>query len=152
MLGSRYFSSRLAFATVAFIGMTANDSPLLAQLGGFQPGSGAPMPSTSVKLKEPVASRVYQRDANGRADIPIALDDSYKDAKLLDASINSPNMALMGTKFVDGKIVGVPVGGPYTIQCRLEIDKRNITTTAGPVYVGDLWVLAGQSNMEGVGI
>ena len=70
---------------------------------------------------------------------------------LLDASINSPNMALMGTKFDDDKIVGVPVGGPYTIQCRLEIDKRILTATAGPVYVGDLWVLAGQSNMEGVG-
>ena len=82
MLGSRYFSSRLAFATVAFISMTASPSPLLAQLGGFQPGSGTLMPSTSVKLKEPVVSRVYQRDANGRADIPIALDDSYKNAKL----------------------------------------------------------------------
>ena len=118
MPGSRYFSPRLAFATVAFIGMTANHSPLLAQLGGFQPSSGALMPSTSVKLKEPVASRVYQRDANGRADIAIALDDSYKDAKLVDLSINSPNMAMMGTKFVDGKLVGVPVGGPYTITVR----------------------------------
>ena len=30
-------------------------------------------------------------------------------------------------------------------------DKRIVTTTVGPVFVGDLWVLAGQSNMEGVG-
>ena len=27
--------------------------------------------------------------------------------------------------------------------------KGNLTTSVGPVFVGDLWVLAGQSNMEG---
>ena len=39
----------------------------------------------------------------------------------------------------DGLAYGLPVGGPYEIE------------GARDILVGDLWVLAGQSNMEGVG-
>lgn len=39
---------------------------------------------------------------------------------------------------------GIPVGGPYTV----EVDGETFTD----VYVGDVWMLAGQSNMEGSGI
>lgn len=42
---------------------------------------------------------------------------------------------------------GIPVGGPYEIE--LCDDKGSVTLT--DVYVGDLWLLAGQSNMEGSG-
>ena len=52
----------------------------------------------------------------------------------------------------ESKLVGVPVGGPYTIFC--QVKHGNKVETAVPVanvFVGDLWVLAGQSNMEGVG-
>ena len=63
-----------------------------------------------------MASRVYQRDLNGKAEIPIALDDSVKDAKLIDAQSHWSELRPgPGNKFVDGKLVGVPVGGPYTI-------------------------------------
>ena len=56
-------------------------------------------------------------------------------------------------KLVDGKLVGVPVGGPYTITCSVSAGpgKGTMTASVGPVFVGDLWVLAGQSNMQGVG-
>ena len=54
-------------------------------------------------------------------------------------------------KLVDGKLVGVPTGGPYSITCTVESRQYEGTATVGPVFVGDLWVLAGQSNMEGVG-
>ncbi len=61
-------------------------------------------------------------------------------------------MAGQGIKLVDGKLVGVPVGGPYTITCSVQRSVNGImTTSVGPVFVGDLWVLAGQSNMQGVG-
>ncbi len=48
---------------------------------------------------------------------------------------------------------GVPVGGPYTIRLAVtnpdETPKASVTFEH--VLVGDLWLLAGQSNMEGVG-
>src|SRR5438309_5010668 len=40
------------------------------------------------------------------------------------------------------------MGGPYQIEFRAAGAK---SVTIGNVLVGDLWVLAGQSNMEGVG-
>jgi sialate O-acetylesterase len=54
---------------------------------------------------------------------------------------------------VDGKVVGIPTGGPYTIlvSYQKEGDDNVMSAMASPVFVGDLWVLAGQSNMEGVG-
>ena len=44
-------------------------------------------------------------------------------------------------------LTGIPVGGPYTIT--ISDDVESVTYTH--VYVGDLWLLAGQSNMEGAG-
>jgi len=41
------------------------------------------------------------------------------------------------------RLRGVPVGGPYTVK----LDGQ----TYEDIYVGDVWVLGGQSNMEGVG-
>lgn len=41
------------------------------------------------------------------------------------------------------RLTGIPAGGPYT----LEVDAERFDD----IYVGDVWILAGQSNMEGVG-
>ena len=41
------------------------------------------------------------------------------------------------------KMTGIPVGGPYTVTINQEVFRD--------IYVGDLWILAGQSNMQGVG-
>ncbi|MCK5861840.1 MAG: sialate O-acetylesterase [Candidatus Hydrogenedentes bacterium] len=46
-----------------------------------------------------------------------------------------------------GVLEGIPVGGPYTIELRAGDD----TCLINPVLAGDLWILAGQSNMQGVG-
>jgi len=45
------------------------------------------------------------------------------------------------------ELKGVPAGGPYHLQ--LEIGKDRVEIAS--FFVGDVWVLAGQSNMEGVG-
>jgi sialate O-acetylesterase len=137
----------LVFA--AFVLATVK-SPLMAQ---FVPG-GRPLggPPPAVKLSQPAASSVFQRDLNGQAEIPVALDESVKDAKLVEAHVPGLNAAAArAIKFVDGKLVGVPTGGPYTITCNVDIKGARVNTSVGPVFVGDLWVLAGQSNMEGVG-
>jgi type 1 glutamine amidotransferase len=133
----------MVLMTFAAFGSAAIHAPANAQFGGQ---------GHAVKLKEPVASRVYQRDINGKAEIPVVLDDSMKDAELIDAHVNAGNMATQAIKLVDGKLLGVPVGGPYTITCRARMgDGTTSQGSIGPVFVGDLWVLAGQSNMEGVG-
>ena len=65
--------------------------------------------------------------------------------------VRQPGIGREGGKFADGKLVGVPVGGPYTIALTIKKGNQTITEAVGPVFVGDLWVLAGQSNMQGVG-
>jgi hypothetical protein len=47
----------------------------------------------------------------------------------------------------DTKLIGIPAGGPYalTLKC------GNETAHVASFFVGDVWILAGQSNMEGVG-
>ena len=42
---------------------------------------------------------------------------------------------------------GIPAGGPYRLV--LQVGKEKLTVPS--FFVGDVWVLAGQSNMEGVG-
>ena len=44
-------------------------------------------------------------------------------------------------------LINIPVGGPYTVT--LTDDESSVTLT--DLYVGDVWLLAGQSNMEGIG-
>ncbi len=41
------------------------------------------------------------------------------------------------------RVTGIPAGGPYTVWIG--------ETAYRDIYVGDVWLLAGQSNMEGVG-
>ena len=141
----RSFSPRVGLVMLAAFGLASV---------GFAAVRAAvwPGPTPAIKIKEPVASRVYQRDANGKAEIPIVLDDELK-PEFFDARISGINMSGQGIKLVEGKLVGVPVGGPYTITCSVSAGpgKGTLTTSVGPVFVGDLWVLAGQSNMQGVG-
>jgi len=53
-----------------------------------------------------------------------------------------------------GLMERIPVGGPYTFEIGIRDKKRRITaiTRIKDVYVGDVWVLAGQSNMAGDGL
>jgi sialate O-acetylesterase len=138
---------------VAAFGLASVETHVSAQFGA----PAAQLAPAGVKLTEPVASRVYQRDINGQAEIPIVVEGLPKDCKLLDATISGGQGFPPGSvRLVDGKLTGVPVGGPYMINCRLGRPVGNtieapFNLTAGPVFVGDLWVLAGQSNMEGVG-
>jgi len=134
----------LSLAISAALGLAWVNSPLWAQ--------PVHAPQAAVKLKEPVASRVYQRDVNGKGEIPIVVDADVT-PEILEASVSGPNLAGHAIRLVDGKLVGVPVGGPYTVTCRISTapGKGTSTISIAPVFVGDLWVLAGQSNMEGLG-
>ncbi len=54
---------------------------------------------------------------------------------------------------VEGTLQAVPTGGPYVVELRVldEGGKVLAATQVRHVLVGDLWLLAGQSNMEGLG-
>ncbi len=108
-----------------------------------------PKPQPVLRLKEPVAGRVYQRDANGKADIPIVLDETegVKDTRI-GATFASAHVSPQ-PRFEDGKLVGVPTGGPYSILTQGA--SFPFASQTENLFVGDLWILAGQSNMEGYG-
>ena len=168
MARARRFSPFTRFLVFAVLGLTCLEMPALAQqnsgvppkptttapgLQGARPLTGrAPTAAFTVKLKEPAPFQVYQRDVNGKADIPIVLDDFDKGGTLVSAVL-SPNQGNSNITFnqAESKLVGVPAGGPYTIVCQVKHENQTGTALVANVYVGDLWVLAGQSNMEGVG-
>lgn len=64
---------------------------------------------------------------------------SYKSAKSAISAPLKPERAGKNR----WKLCGIPVGGPYEI----EADGQSYRD----IYVGDVWILGGQSNMEGVG-
>lgn len=130
--------------------------PARAQFGG---GGGANAdPAPKVKLTSPAPHSVYQRDSDGKAQIAVSVELPEKsDLKIKSASIYGQGGAPAGDdRFEDGKLVGVPTGGPYTVRVLVGKDNDKDFTSfssvsADSIFVGDLWVLAGQSNMEGVG-
>ncbi|MDR3708880.1 MAG: sialate O-acetylesterase [Capsulimonadaceae bacterium] len=58
-------------------------------------------------------------------------------------------VGIAGDGVVCGEIAGVPIGGPYEIM--IEIEASGYSVEFADVLVGDVWVMAGQSNMEGCG-
>ncbi|MHC4884167.1 MAG: sialate O-acetylesterase [Planctomycetota bacterium] len=47
---------------------------------------------------------------------------------------------------------GIPTGGPYTVELRVKNGRKVVDTLSiDEIFVGDVWILAGQSNMQGCG-
>ncbi|MBE7056535.1 MAG: sialate O-acetylesterase [Ruminococcaceae bacterium] len=82
---------------------------------------------------------VMQRDKENKSLIYITTDEIIE-----NISCKAQNGTNFDVLYKDGVISGIPVGGPYD----LKINDALYTD----IYVGDLWILAGQSNMEGNGV
>ncbi len=101
-----------------------------------------------------LSGHVLQRTATG-ASVTIRGESTTPGA--VTATISAGRKALKGwTSKVVGKaakgvfnatLSGIPTGGPYTVT--LALGTRQVVVQQ--VFVGDLWLMAGQSNMEGVG-
>jgi len=101
--------------------------------------------------------QVFQRGANDEADVaisgtcaPVASDEV--EAQILQGENLLQDWSVCGQ--AEGlrwqALMHLKTGGPYTLRFRLRNQPQQ-TVEVKQLLVGDLWVLAGQSNMEGVG-
>jgi len=103
--------------------------------------------------------QVYQRDDSGLAAITLEGKALVADGKPVEARLLSDRSPLSGfdwrpvAKVSKGvwaaKLERVPTGGPYKLEVR--VPGTPDLSSADHLLVGDLWILAGQSNMEGYG-
>jgi sialate O-acetylesterase len=106
--------------------------------------------------------QVVPRESSGRGVTPASgaastkFNNRYIEARVLDkAGAEMPGLTGLPLSQIkngkwSGTISGLPTGGPYQIEVRVS-GVPNVKDSVSNVWVGDLWVLAGQSNMEGVG-
>jgi len=110
----------------------------------------------------PVDNQVFQRTAEQTASISLSgaatgkkVNGKDVEARLLSANSNPvpgfdwSSIGKIQKLQWSGELKGIPVGGPYRLEVRLQGSDTTISTAN--LLVGDLWVLAGQSNMEGHG-
>jgi len=90
----------------------------------------------------PADNRVYQRNSKDAASI------AFTSATPVRVRVRKGTKEILPWRTCKGRVDGVPTGGPYTIEFELPNGSR---ATARNILVGDLWVLAGQSNMDGCG-
>ena len=105
--------------------------------------------------------QVLQRNPHQAADVHLAGSVTGKktNGKAIEARITSPKSVLPNFDWVPvgrvqkvnwtADLIGIPTGGPYRVELRMQ--GGNSVITVSNILVGDLWILAGQSNMEGVG-
>jgi len=112
-----------------------------------------------MEIRGPEAHRVYQRNEAGLANIPfeIELDEPcpFKVEIRLDLAGHASGWmetGMISDAVFRGIFVDVPAG-QHCLEIRIVTESKAVVTsrTIDPVYVGDLWLLAGQSNMEGCG-
>lgn len=141
--------------------------PLLALLLASTPAHAA---DATLSIDRGLSAyQVLQRDAQNTA--AVALEGSASAAGRVEARVvrNSGTPASgaagEGSSIVidwqplgdveggrwSGRLAGLPTGGPYRVEVRLTAEGAQATAAVDDVLVGDLWLLAGQSNMQGVG-
>jgi hypothetical protein len=154
----------VVFLGLSFTGrIDAQPSGATGSTSGAPAKGGQTSAPDATKLLWPRSNQVFPRNAAGTADIPI-LSDPKVNARIIDAKITNPDGTAItkadGTTVAptyvavddaSGKLPGVPTGGPYTVKVSTKQGATDVPVTVENVFVGDLWVLAGGSNMVGGG-
>ncbi len=107
--------------------------------------------------------RVYQRNVNNLAVFSFKGATDYTGDGIVEISVHREGQV---GKILDwtecgtvdsgnfkAAVKNLPAGGPYLIKLRIKNNAGSVVDTgkARNILVGDLWILAGQSNMEGYG-
>lgn len=107
-------------------------------------------------IAEPQQHRVYQRNKDNAANVVLSLAGASHLQGRVEARLSGNCWAAVG-QAEQGRfqceLGGVQVGEHRLAVRILDADTGAVLAEAeaGPFYVGDLWVLGGQSNMEGCG-
>jgi sialate O-acetylesterase len=121
-----------------------------------------------IRITEGIADyQVFQRGADQTADIKLGgaiVVNKKTNGKDIEVRLTTGNRALSNFDWVpigrapagkvpsqkwSGEVKGVPMGGPYRLEVRVQGGTPSFSVDN--ILVGDLWLLAGQSNMEGHG-
>lgn len=101
--------------------------------------------------------QVVQCDTDGTATLALsgtASETGALEGRVLDVQKTAIDWMPLGEAAAawSATIPGVPAGGPYRVELRAAASGETLAEAAVcNVLVGDVWVLAGQSNMQGVG-
>lgn len=92
-----------------------------------------------MKIRGIVSGMVMQRDKNNLCDIFFTADEEVKKIEVSD-KFSVVKFEKENERY---HLSGIRTGGPYTLKINDEV--------FNDIYVGDVWILAGQSNNQGVG-
>jgi len=113
--------------------------------------------SSALNLKIPLLKQDYQviqRYSDSMGTCRVLLDGPWLQSEKINVSIKKESGKIISKKKIkleeknDLVIQDIPVGGPYKII--LSNQKKNLEKIYNNILVGDIWILAGQSNMQGV--
>ncbi|HSB12965.1 MAG TPA: sialate O-acetylesterase [Bryobacteraceae bacterium] len=126
----------------------------------FVLGAGLALAAPALRITGgAVDDQVFQRGPGNTVDIALSGTAADADSEPIEVRITRKFIPVEGWDWkVSGSVRqdqwsaelrGVPAGGPYRIEVR--VHGTTVSDSVRNVLVGDLWVLAGQSNMQGVG-
>ena len=120
------------------------------------------LPAQEIRITQGISDyQVFQRGPKQTADFKLSgtvtgkkTNDKQIEARLIlgDRVLASFDWVPIGKvqkQNWTGELAHVPVGGPYRLEVRMQ--GATSTYSVDQILVGDLWILAGQSNMEGHG-
>lgn len=104
-----------------------------------------------LRIENVVPQQVFQRGDDGQAQIPVRATGDAARVEVRLAGGQWRPLERQGDSFI-GRVPAV-TGGPYTLEARARDEAGEVTDTLRlpGLLVGDLWITAGQSNMDGVG-
>lgn len=129
--------------------LTQDEIDAIEQYLSYKWGISTPHILPKVQVNEPVRYQTYQRSASGFATIPVRGTAPLQNCPYVEASFNGGSFLSLATN-INGSFSGrmtVPAGqGELCVQCVGDSSTRFRVPYVG---VGDVFVVAGQSNAEG---